>query len=348
MAPGGDTRRAEVSGDSVVHEGLDAAGTARAGQAPRAVSAAIEVSHLTKVFGERTAVSDVSFSVASGEIFGFLGPNGAGKTTTVRTLGTLITPSSGTAIVAGIPLSAKNGPVIRSRISVMPESPGLYLRLTVVENLQCFAGLYELDDVRGRIARALRAVNLEDRAGDLCGSLSKGLRQRVALARALLNDPAVLFLDEPTSGLDPVATREVHELIGSLRKRGVTIFLTTHRLQEAERLCDRVAILSTTLRLVGRPDALRKQLFRRSLDVRLRAPLDDPKAVLGPLPDVQGWEQTPSGYALTVSDPDFAAPALARALVAADADILSIAESHHSLEDVYLELIDEDVEAKSR
>ena len=337
-----------MSGDSVVYEGLDEAGTARAGQPHRAVSAAIEVSHLTKHFGGRTAVSDVSFSVASGEIFGFLGPNGAGKTTTVRTLGTLIAPSSGTAIVAGIPLSAKNGPVIRSRISVMPESPGLYLRLTVMENLQCFAGLYELDDVRGRIARALRAVNLDDRAGDLCGSLSKGLRQRVALARALLNDPAVLFLDEPTSGLDPVATREVHELIGSLRKRGVTIFLTTHRLEEAERLCDRVAILSTTLRLVGRPDALRKQLFRRSLDVRLRAPLDDPKAVLGPLPGVQGWEQTPSGYTLTVSDPDLAAPVLARALVAANAGILSLTEFHHSLEDVYLELIDEDVEARSR
>ncbi|HEX2743390.1 MAG TPA: ATP-binding cassette domain-containing protein [Streptosporangiaceae bacterium] len=129
-----------MSGDSVVYDGLDEAGTARAGQAPRAVSAAIEVSHLTKVFGGRTAVSDVSFSVASGEIFGFLGPNGAGKTTTVRTLGTLIAPrtlgtliapSSGCAIVAGMPLSAKNGPVIRSRISVMPESPGLYLRLTV-------------------------------------------------------------------------------------------------------------------------------------------------------------------------------------------------------------------------
>ncbi len=337
-----------MSSDSVMYEGLDETGMARARQAPPAVSAAIEVSHLTKVFGGRTAVSDVSFSVAAGEIFGFLGPNGAGKTSTVRMLGTLIAPSSGTAIVAGVPLSAKNGPVIRSRISVMPESPGLYLRLTVAENLQCFAGLYELDDVRVRIARALRAVNLDDRAGDLCGALSKGLRQRVALARALLNDPAVLFLDEPTSGLDPVATREVHELIGSLRKRGVTIFLTTHRLEEAERLCDRVAILSTTLRLVGRPDALRTQLFRRSLDVRLRAPLDDPKAVLCPLPGVQGWEQTPSGYTLTVSDPDFAAPALARALVAAGGDILSIAESHHSLEDVYLELIDEDVEAESR
>lgn len=281
-------------------------------------------------------------------MFGFLEPNGAGKTTTVRSLGTLVAPTSGSAIVAGIPLSPRNGPAIRSRISIMPESPGLYLRLTVMENLECFAGLYELGDVRGRIGRALRAVNLEDRAGDLCGSLSKGLRQRVALARALLSDPAVLFLDEPTSGLDPVATREVHDLIASLREQGVTIFLTTHRLEEAEWLCDRVAILNTTLRLIGRPDELRRQLFRRSVDVRLRALIDDPKAVLGTVPGIEGWEQTPSGYSLTVSDADLAAPALARALVGADAGILSIAESRHSLEDVYLQLIDEDVEARSR
>jgi len=309
---------------------------------------ALVVEHLAKRFGDRVAFDDVSFEVGYGEVFGFLGPNGAGKTTTVRTLGTLIAPSSGSAIVAGIPLNAKNGPAIRSRIAVMPESPGLYLRLTVLENLQCFAGLYELDDIRGRIGRALRAVNLQDRARDLCGSLSKGLRQRVALARALLSDPAVLFLDEPTSGLDPVATREVHDLLASLRERGVTIFLTTHRLEEAERLCHRVAILNTTLRLIGRPDELRQQLFSRSVEVRLRAPLDDPQAVLGAVPEVEGWEQTPSGYTLTVSDPDRAAPALARALVAASADILSLAESRHSLEDIYLKLIDEDVEARSR
>jgi ABC-2 type transport system ATP-binding protein len=309
---------------------------------------ALVVEHLTKRFGDRVAFDDVSFEVGYGEVFGFLGPNGAGKTTTVRTLGTLIAPSSGSAIVAGISLSPKSGSAIRSRISMMPESPGLYLRLTVTENLQCFAGLYELDDVRGRIGRALRAVNLQDRAGDLCGSLSKGLRQRVALARALLNDPAVLFLDEPTSGLDPVATREVHELIASLREQGVTIFVTTHRLEEAERLCDRVAILNTTLRLIGRPDELRAQLFRRSVDVRLRAALDDPQGVFGAVPEVERWEQTPAGYTMTVSDPDLATPALARALVRADADILLLAESHHSLEDVYLELIDEDVEAKAR
>jgi ABC-2 type transport system ATP-binding protein len=266
----------------------------------------------------------------------------------VRTLGTLLAPTSGSATVDGIELCPENGSAIRSRISIMPESPGLYLRLTVRENLECFAGLYELDDVRGRIERALRAVNLEDRAGDQCGSLSKGLRQRVALARALLNDPAVLFLDEPTSGLDPVATREVHGLIASLRERGVTIFLTTHRLEEAERLCHRVAIVSTTLRMIGRPAELRDQLFSRSLDVRVRTPLEDPNAVLGALPGVEGWEQAPSGYTLAVSDPEITAPQVARALVGAGADILSIAESRHSLEDVYLELIDEDVEARRR
>ena len=309
---------------------------------------ALQVEHFSKRFGERVAFEDVSFDVGYGEVFGFLGPNGAGKTTTVRTLGTLISPSSGSATVAGIPLSAETGPAIRSRISIMPESPGLYLRLTVMENLECFAGFYELEDIRGRIERALRAVNLEDRAGDRCGALSKGLRQRVALARALLNDPAVLFLDEPTSGLDPVASREVQGLIASLRERGVTIFLTTHRLEEAERMCHRVAILNTTLRLIGRPDELREQLFSRSLDVRIGTPLEDPNAVLGGLPGVEGWEQAPSGYTLAVSDPDIAAPQVARALVGAGADILSIAESRHSLEDVYLELIDRDVEAKSR
>lgn len=302
---------------------------------------------LTKRFGGRTAVDSLSLSVAKGEVFGFLGPNGAGKTTTVRMLGTLISPTSGSASVAGIPLSAEAGSEIRARISVMPESPGLYLRLTVAENLRCFAGLYELADQRGRIRRALEAVNLVGRADDPCGSLSKGLRQRVALARALLNDPAVLFLDEPTSGLDPVATREVHELIAGLRERGVTIFLTTHRLEEAERLCDRVAILNTTLRLVGRPGELRDQLFSRALEVRAREPLAAPGEVFQGLPAVEGWGQEPSGvYLLRVTDPDSAAPGVARALVGAGVDILSISESRHSLEDVYLELINEDVEAR--
>jgi len=310
---------------------------------------ALSVVRLSKRFGARIAFHDVSFEVAHGEIFGFLGPNGAGKTTTVRTLGTLIAPTSGSATVAGIPLKPENGSEIRRRIAVMSESPGLYLRLSVLENLECFADLYEVSDLRDRIQRALQAVNLANRAQDACGTLSKGLRQRVALARALLSDPEVLFLDEPTTGLDPVAAREVHELIDGLRKRGVTIFLTTHRLEEAERLCDRVAILNTTLRTIGRPSELRDELFARSLGVRTLLPLPEPDHIFGDLPSVDGWRQDgPAAYVLAVSDSTIAAPAVTRALVAAGADVLSIGESQHSLEDVYLQLVDEDVEAASR
>jgi ABC-2 type transport system ATP-binding protein len=359
--------------------------------------AAIEVSHLTKVFGSRTAVADVSFSVARGEVFGFLGPNGAGKTTTVRILGTLIAPTSGSAVVAGIPLGAARAAEIRQHISIMPEAPGLYRRLTVTENLEFFARLYGLPRRAERITEALAAVGLSDRAHDLAGNLSKGLRQRAALARTLLNDPTVMFLDEPTSGLDPVAAHDVHDLIGALRDRGVTIFLTTHRLDEAERLCDRVAIMNTHLRIIGRPDELRQQLFSRSLAVTTAAPLDRPDQVFAGLPGVQGWQTAdqsadqsarrpgapaarrpgapaakrpgapaakrpggpaaerpdgpagpgPAGYVLAVSDPAQAAPAVTRALVAAGADVLSIAESRHSLEDVYLELV-EDTEGRTR
>jgi ABC-2 type transport system ATP-binding protein len=307
---------------------------------------ALVVKGLTKRFGERTAFSEVSFEVAHGEVFGFLGPNGAGKTTTVRTLGTLIAPTSGSATIAGIPLSPANGVEIRQRISIMPESPGLYLRLTVTENLEYFAGLYGLHQPGPRIKDALEAVNLGDRAGDLCGGLSKGLRQRVGLARTLLSDPVIMFLDEPTSGLDPVAAREVHNLINGLRQRGVTIFLTTHRLAEAEKLCDRVAILNTTLRTIGRPEELRQRLFKSALTVKTRAPLGDPGHLFSRIPAVESWvSESPGSYELSVSDPGVAAPDVARALVGVGADILSIGEAQHSLEDVYLELIDEDVEA---
>ena len=303
---------------------------------------ALSAHGLSKRFGDRVAFEDVSFEIGHGEVFGFLGPNGAGKTTTVRTLGTLIAPSTGSATVAGIPLAPENGVEIRRRISIMPESPGLYLRLSVRENLECFADLYEVPDPQARVERALCAVNLLDRSGDLCGSLSKGLRQRVALARALLPDPEVLFLDEPTAGLDPAATRDVHELISALGKGGVTIFLTTHRLDEAERLCDRVAILNTRLRTIGTPAELRDRMFSRTLTVRTLAALRDPGSIFAELPAVDGWHQDgETTYVLAVEDPALAAPAATRALVGAGADVLSIGESRRSLEDVYLELIDE-------
>ena len=326
--------------------------------------AAIEVSHLTKVFGTRTAVRDVSFTVARGEVFGFLGPNGAGKTTTVRILGTLIAPTSGSAAVAGIPLGSASEEEIRQRISITTEAPGLYNRLTVAENLEFFARLYGLPGREARVYEALSAVGLTNRADDLCGSLSKGLKQRASLARSLLNEPEVMFLDEPTSGLDPAAAHEVLGLVSGLRERGVTVFLTTHRLDEAERLCDRVAIMNTSLRTIGTPEELRRTLFSRSIAVATAAPLHQPDKVFDGLPSVQGWQPAdpdggprpdaglgggpggPASYLLMVTDPAAAAPEITRALVAAGADVLSIGETRHSLEDVYLELI-EDKEGRS-
>ena len=309
-------------------------------------SSSIVVRSLTKRFGDRVAFQDLTFEVGAGEIFGFLGPNGAGKTTTVRVLGTLIESTSGSAEVAGIPVSRETGPELRGRIAIMPENPGLYLRLTVQDNLEFFAGLYGIPPSRARelIPSVLDALDMAARAHDPAGSLSKGLRQRVALARALLPEPLVLFLDEPTAGLDPVATREVRELIDGLRRRGVTVFLTTHRLEEAERLCDRIAIVNTTLRSLGSPDQLRRDLFSATVEIRTARPLSEPGAIFDPVPGVTGWRANDRTYLVSVDDASFVAPELARRLVGAGADILKLAEAEHTLEDVYLELVHEDVE----
>lgn len=332
-----DAQSAREIAESIVTQSGRFAGQSEAGRTSN--DAVIVVDHLTKQFGDRVAFRDVSFSVNRGEVFGFLGPNGAGKTSTVRTLSTLVTPTSGSASVAGIDLTSRNGFEIRQRISVMTELPGLYLRLSVTENLEFFAGLYGFRDARARIDRALEAVNLTSRAGDLSGSLSKGLRQRVGLARALLNDPEIIFLDEPTAGLDPVASLEVHDLINALRAKGVTVFLTTHRLDEAEKLCDRVAILNTTLRTVGRIDDLRQRMFRKGIVVTTASPLVDPGAVFGSVASVESWTSEGGDYVITVNDVRAAAPDVTRALVSAGADVLSIVESRHSLEEVYLELV---------
>jgi ABC-2 type transport system ATP-binding protein len=304
---------------------------------------ALLVEQLTKRFGYRTAFEDLSFEVGWGEVFGLLGPNGAGKTTAVRVLSTLLPPTSGRAEVAGIPLDAGHEVEIRRRVSVVTDYPGLYLKLSVRDNLEFFAGLYGLSrrPARQRIEECAAAVGIEDRLDDLAGSLSRGLLQRAGLARALLPEPDVLFLDEPTTGLDPAAATDVRAIVSGLRGRGTTVFLTTHRLDEAELLCDRVAILNTRLVKVGTPAEITATISTEQLEVRLREPLRDPGAVFGSVEGVRGWRNGGGAgvYVVDVPDPEAVAPAVARAVVGSGASLVRLCQVERSLEEAYLELV---------
>jgi ABC-2 type transport system ATP-binding protein len=305
---------------------------------------ALLVEQLTKRFGDRSAFEELSFEVGWGEIFGFLGPNGAGKTTAVRVLSTLLPPTSGVAEVAGIPLASSNANEIRRRVSVLTDYPGLYLKLSVRDNLEFFAGLYGLPrpHTQARIEECAAAVGIEDRLEDFAGSLSRGLLQRAGLARALLPEPDLLFLDEPTTGLDPAAAAGVRDIISGLRRRGTTVFLTTHRLDEAESLCDRVAIVKTRLVSVGTPAEIKARIFPAALEVRLREPLPDPAAVFGSVDGVSGWRngQGAGVYVVDTRDPETVAPVVARAVVGSGASLVRLCQVETSLEDAYLELVD--------
>ncbi len=304
------------------------------------MSGGIAARGLSKVFSGRLAVDGVSFTVEPGEVFGFLGPNGAGKTTTVRMLTTMLAPSGGTAEVAGVAVTPQTGPELRRRIGVMPEAAGLYSKLTVADNLMFFARLYGYRGAAAskRIDRALQAVGLQPRAADLAGTLSKGLRQRAALARTLVGDPEVLFLDEPTAGLDPEATAEVRELIVSLRSRGVTVFLTTHRLEEAQRLCDRVAIINTRLLRVGSPDELRTRSGAEVYTLRVAG---DAAPVLDRLAAVRAAPRPDGSWRVEVADSAKGVAEMVRRLVEAGIDVHELARTDRSLEDAYLDLVRE-------
>jgi ABC-2 type transport system ATP-binding protein len=208
-------------------------------------SMTVEAVRLTKRYGGRSAVEDVSFTAAQGEIVGLLGPNGAGKTTTIRLLTTVLSPTSGEFSIAGHPSTAAGE--IRRSVGVLPESSGYPAHQTGGDYLRFFARLYGLDRsaVRAIAAELLSAVGLEDRADSPIASYSRGMRQRLGIARALINDPVVVFLDEPTLGLDPAGQAQVLEIIrGIAKRRAATVVLSTHLLPEVEEVCSKVVILN--------------------------------------------------------------------------------------------------------
>ncbi len=306
----------------------------------------IRTDHITKIFnlGKKnppiTAVEDLSLEVEEGEVFGFLGPNGAGKTTTVRMLTSLIAPTNGRAVINGLELG-KNNQQIRSTVGILTETPGMYDRLSAEKNLTIFARLYRVNDVPGQVSKYLHMLGLWDRRFDEVGSFSKGMRQKLAIARALLHEPKILFLDEPTSGLDPEAAKLVRDFIEELKEEGRTIFLCTHNLDEADRLCQRIGIFKTHLITVDTPEALRTQLYGRKVVFHLKYCNPNWLSLLKSLPFIKDVSSVDNKIMVGLNDPDNQNPVIVRQLVEAGAEIQFVGELRHSLEDIYIQLIHE-------
>lgn len=230
-------------------------------------SAIIRIEQLSKQFNEKQALRHINLSIQKGEIFGFLGPSGAGKTTTINILTGQMMPSSGQAVLMGQSIHTLNAELFR-RIGVLTDSSGIYERLSVYDNMKFFADLYRLPSTA--IEEVLKKIKLWDDRKTLASKLSKGMRQRLLLGRALIHKPEVLFLDEPTSALDPATSKDIHEFLLSLNAEGTTIFLTTHRMEEAEKLCHRVAFLSGgEIVEVGNPDELRLKYAKELIEIQL-------------------------------------------------------------------------------
>ena len=271
-------------------------------------------------------------------MFGFLGPNGAGKTTTVRMLTSLIAPTEGRAFIDKLQIG-RDDQAIRSRVGILTETPGMYERLSAEYNLILFARLYGVKDVKGQVEKYLRMLGLWERRFDEVGSFSKGMRQKLAIARALLHEPRIVFLDEPTSGLDPEAARLVRDFIEELKTEGRTIFICTHNLDEADRLCDRIGIFKTRLITVDSPEALREKLFGRKVVFHLQSMLPGLAERVRSLPAVKDAQAVDNRLLVSLEDPEAQNPGIVRMLVEAGAGVQFVGELRHSLEDIYLEMI---------
>jgi len=302
----------------------------------------VETFELTKQFDNLVAVEDLNIQVNQGEILGFLGPNGAGKTTTIRMLSGIIAPSKGHAIVAGF-RTDNEVEKLHEVIGLLTETPGFYERLSAQENLLYFARFYDID-ADAQVQNYLKIMDLWERRNDKVGTYSKGMKHRLALARSLLHEPDVLFLDEPTAGLDPKSAREVRGLIKNLKKEGRTVFLSTHNLDEAETLCDRVAVVRTNLVTIDTPVNLRNRLFQRQVIVELESINEKIIVAVKQLEFVDNVKSDGNNLVVELKDFDKNRPKLIKCIVEKDGNVLSVYEKKHSLEETYLVLMDEEGE----
>ena len=296
---------------------------------------------ITRRYGARTAVDNVSFDVRGGEVFGLLGPNGAGKTSVLRMLGGLIPPSAGTITIGGRSFTRDQAAAIRGRIGFLTETPGLWDNLTVLDNICVYARLFGMPRPALAAELVLRPFDLWDRRRDRAGLLSKGMKQKLALARALVHEPEIVLLDEPTANLDPQTSRMVRDLLLDLRAQGRAVVISTHNLTEVERLADRVALLSCTLIAIGEPAALRRDVFGRRLRVRLASGYPPPKqlAAVAMRAGAHDVRVEKHELSMVLESLESGTPAIVRRLVDAGAEIREVFEEQPALEEVYLKLL---------
>ena len=295
----------------------------------------IESEGLSRNFGSLKAVSDLSLSVGA-EIYGLLGPNGSGKTTTVLMLTTLLAPSSGTATVCGRDI-LRDPAGVRRKLSYVPQDMAVDAKLTGRENVEFFAELYGVSDRKRRAREALEVLELADRADDLARTYSGGMRRRLEIAQALVHEPEVLFLDEPTIGLDVAARKKIWDHISRLRRNGMAVFVTTHYMDEADRYCDRVAIIDHgTVMAEGTPGELKTRI---SQDVVI-AEVEGEAGEIN-IPGVRFAGREEDSLHFHVPDGEAAVPRIHEALKVAGLHVTSIAVRKPALDDVFLDCVSE-------
>jgi ABC-2 type transport system ATP-binding protein len=303
----------------------------------------IDTENLTRKFGSLTAVDNLTLHVGEGEVFGFLGPNGAGKTTTVRMLCCLIAKTSGQAKVAGYDTSNQADALkIRKIIGFVPDNVGLYEDLTAYENLDYYGKLYKCPEPQRKtnIQRFLNLLELWEKKDLPVGTFSKGMKQKLALARALIHDPEILFMDEPTANLDPESAKTVRDFIMQLKEEKKTIFLNTHNLDEAQRICDRIGILNTKLMATGTSGELKHLVGSRRTVIQLEQVTDSVLKALKKLAK-EKMSRSENKLIFELTNPEEENPGIIQAMVEAGGRIQSVVVSSSSLEEAYLKLVRE-------
>ena len=301
----------------------------------------IDAENLTKKFDEITAVDNLTLHIGEGEVFGFLGPNGAGKTTTVRMLTGLISKTSGTARIGEYDIgNSADMQKIRRMIGLLPENVGLYESLSAYQNLDFYGRFYKIikEQRQERIEYFLKMLDLWDQRDLSAGKFSKGMKQKLAIARALIHDPPILFLDEPTANLDPEAAKTVRDFILELKRENRTIFLNTHLLSEAEKLCDRVGIIKTKLLAVDTPENLTQSLSGIKTVIQLEIVND--KIIMAVEKLKPGKVQvTGNKIIIKVDNAELENPDILKAIETAGGRVQLVNEVKSTLEEVYLKYV---------